>query len=60
VDEMIGAIGRAVTDLRPEGKVFIRGEYWGATSMGNVSNGESVEVIAVEGMRLRVRPIPAA
>jgi membrane-bound serine protease (ClpP class) len=60
VDEMIGAIGRAVTDLRPDGKIFIRGEYWGATSMGNVSNGESVEVIAVEGMRLRVRPIPAA
>ncbi len=60
VDEMIGAVGRAVTDLRPEGKVFIRGEYWAAVSVGNVSNGESVEVIAVEGLRLRVRPVPTA
>jgi membrane-bound serine protease (ClpP class) len=60
VDEMIGAIGRAVTDLRPEGKVSIRGEYWEAIAVGNVSSGERVEVLEVEGLRLRVRPVPAS
>lgn len=60
VDELIGTIGRAVSDLRPEGKVFIRGEYWRAIAVGNVSSGESVEVIGVEGLRLRVRPVPSS
>jgi membrane-bound serine protease (ClpP class) len=61
VDELIGAVGRAVTDLGPDGRVFIRGEYWRAVSVGNVvTNGERVEVVAVEGLRLRVRPVPGA
>jgi membrane-bound serine protease (ClpP class) len=36
--------------------VFVRGEYWGAASDAPVAAGERVEVVAVEGMRLRVRP----
>jgi membrane-bound serine protease (ClpP class) len=61
VGELIGAVGRAVTDLGPDGRVFIRGEYWRAVSVGNVvTNGERVEVVAVEGLRLRVRPVPGA
>ena len=60
IDEMIGSIGRAVTDLIPEGRVFIRGEYWRAVAVGKVTTGERVEVVAVEGLRLRVRPVPGA
>jgi membrane-bound serine protease (ClpP class) len=55
VFELIGLVGKAATALTPDGKVFVRGEYWSATSDDTVDLGESVEVTAVEGLRLRVR-----
>ena len=55
VDELIGLVGRATTTLSPGGKVFIRGEYWNAIAEGEVAEGESVEVTAVNGLELRVR-----
>jgi len=55
VGEMIGLVGRANGPLSPEGSVFVRGEYWTARADQPVAAGERVEVIAVEGMRLRVR-----
>lgn len=60
VDELIGMLGRADETLAPEGRVFVRGEYWGATAEAPVAAGERVEVVAVEGMRLRVRPAHGA
>ena len=54
-DELIGLVGRATTTLSPGGKVFIRGEYWNAIAEGEVAEGESVEVTAVNGLELRVR-----
>jgi membrane-bound serine protease (ClpP class) len=55
VDELLGLVGEARTPLTPEGKVFIRGEFWAAKSDQEIASGESVEVTAVEGMSLRVR-----
>ena len=55
VDELLGLIGEARTALAPEGKVFVRGEYWDATADQEIASGEPVEVTAVEGMSLRVR-----
>jgi membrane-bound serine protease (ClpP class) len=55
VDELMGLIGETRTPLTPEGKVFIRGEYWSARADQEIGSGESVEVTAVEGMSLRVR-----
>jgi len=55
VDELLGMLGEARTPLNPNGKVFIRGEYWSATADQEISSGERVEVTAVEGMTLRVR-----
>ncbi len=56
VDELIGLVGRTTTALQPEGKVFVRGEYWTALSEGDeIGEGEPIEVMAVDGMRLRVR-----
>jgi membrane-bound serine protease (ClpP class) len=52
---MLGLVGEARTALDPEGKVFIRGEFWDATADQEIASGESVEVTAVEGMSLRVR-----
>ncbi len=55
VEEMLGSRGTASTAFSPDGKVFVRGEYWTADADGEVSEGDVVELTAVEGMRLRVR-----
>jgi membrane-bound serine protease (ClpP class) len=56
VDELIGLVGRTATPLAPEGRVFVRGEYWAARGSEDLPAGVEVEVTAVEGMCLRVRP----
>ncbi len=55
VSEMLGLVGKCATALAPEGKVFVRGEYWTAEADEEIPAGVRVEVTAVEGMRLRVR-----
>jgi membrane-bound serine protease (ClpP class) len=55
VSELIGLRGKVATPLAPEGKVFVRGEYWNASADEEIASGESVEVTAVEGLHLRVR-----
>jgi len=55
VAELLGLVGRTATPLAPEGRVFVRGEYWAARSDEELPVGTAVEVTAVEGMRLRVR-----
>ncbi len=53
---MVGAIGNARTDLGPDGKVFVKGEYWDARSLeGAIHAGERVFVERLEGRRLLVR-----
>ncbi len=59
VDEMIGLVGDARTAIDPSGKVFIRGEFWNVTSDVPIAAGERVEVVAVEGLTLRVRRVAA-
>jgi membrane-bound serine protease (ClpP class) len=58
VAELIGLVGKSVTPLAPEGRVFVRGEYWTARANEELPQGARVEVTAVEGMRLRVRRAP--
>ena len=52
---LVGETGSADSLLAPEGKVFVRGEYWKAWSEERIEAGEKVVVVAVEGMRLRVK-----
>ena len=55
-DALIGAIATAITDLRPDGQVRLRGEIWKARCDDGASAGDDVVVEAVDGLRLRVRP----
>jgi membrane-bound serine protease (ClpP class) len=55
VSELIGMRGVAATALDPDGKVFIRGEYWTARADQPIEAKARVEATAVEGMELRVR-----
>ncbi len=55
---LIGATGVARTEINPEGTVFLQGELWSAMSDGEpIPNGARVQVVGVEGLRLRVRRV---
>ena len=54
---LIGEIAVAKESLAPEGKVFVHGELWNATSEDIVPAGARVEVIGVENLLLKVRKI---
>lgn len=56
---LVGAEGVARTDLAPEGMVYVAGELWTASAEeGPVQQGARVRVVAVDGLRLRVRAVP--
>ena len=53
---MIGQIGEAFTELAPEGKVFVHGEYWDAVAVRPVAAGARVRVTAIDRLKLTVEP----
>jgi membrane-bound serine protease (ClpP class) len=55
---MIGETGAAVTELAPEGKVFVHGEYWDAVAARPVAAGARVTVTAIDRLKLTVEPAP--
>jgi membrane-bound serine protease (ClpP class) len=57
---LIGEIGIAQTFLSPAGKVFVHGELWDAVSIIPVSAGERIVIRNVDGLTLRVEPMPDA
>ena len=52
---LIGMQAEARTDIGTDGQVHLRGEYWNARSDEPIARGEKVMVVAVEGLRLKVR-----
>lgn len=55
---MIGSKGKVTRSLNPEGLVRIKGEIWGAASMGdNIEVGAEIEVVDEDGLKLQVREI---
>ena len=57
VEAMAGSEAEAVTDIDNEGKVFLKGEYWKATSEKPIKKGAKVRVVKVEGLSLIVEEI---
>ena len=55
---LVGETGVAQTALAPQGKVFVHGELWDATSSSDISIGHLVIVRQVDGLTLRVDPLP--
>ena len=55
---MLGETGTAVTPLAPEGKVFVRGEYWSAVAPSPVAAGSPVRVVAISQLKLTVELVP--
>jgi membrane-bound serine protease (ClpP class) len=53
-----GLVGRqavAATDLRPDGWVLVVGERWRGLADREVASGDTVTVVGIEGLTLRVR-----
>jgi membrane-bound serine protease (ClpP class) len=53
---MIGETGSVITELAPEGKIFVHGEYWDAISPTPVAIGGRVRVTAIDKLKLTVEP----
>jgi len=54
---LLGELGNAITDLEPEGKVFVHGEIWNARSASPVARGRRVKVVRVQSMMLEVEEL---
>ena len=54
---LVGERGVARTPLEPSGMVLVHGELWQAKSDEPVGEGEEVEVVAVEGLKLKVKKV---
>lgn len=52
---LIGLVGLARTDLKPEGTIEVMGELWRAVSEEPIEAGEAVEIVGTEGLTLRVK-----
>jgi len=58
VEGIIGEIGEAVSDLRPNGEIKIHGEFWKAQSLeGDLPKGSKVKAIAVHNLTITVRKL---
>src|SRR6266705_359966 len=53
-------VGRTVSTLTPVdargGRIFVEGEHWNAVSDTPIEKGEVVEIAAVQGLTLKVKP----
>ena len=54
---LVGENGITLSSLTPEGQVSVHGEIWKAVGTQTIQKGKKVEVVAVEGLILKVRPI---
>jgi membrane-bound serine protease (ClpP class) len=57
ISALVGATGVATSDLNPQGTVQVKSELWSAVTDGaeTIQKGEPITVVAVEGVKLRVR-----
>lgn len=55
-EAMIGSVGEAVSDLAPTGLVRLGSELWVSEASEPISQGVRVQILEVQGAKLRVRP----
>jgi membrane-bound serine protease (ClpP class) len=57
LESLEGAVGVAKTNIAPQGRIFVNGELWLAESDEGISEGERVEVISIQNLKLKVKRI---
>jgi membrane-bound serine protease (ClpP class) len=56
-ETMLGKFVQAITPIdTTSGRVFVEGEYWSARSAEPIDQGDTVQIIAVEGLTVQVVP----
>ncbi len=56
-ETMLGKFVQAITPIDASGgRVFVEGEYWTARSDQSIQQGETVRIVAVEGLTVKVVP----
>jgi membrane-bound serine protease (ClpP class) len=56
-ETMLGKITPAAERIdATSGKVFVEGEWWNAVSETPVESGQPVEIVAIDGLKLKVKP----
>ena len=50
--------GTALTDINPDGRVFVHGEYWNARAVQPIQKGARVRVTGAHDLLLEVKEIP--
>ena len=55
-EQLIGAMGTALTSFSHEGEVFAHGERWSAVSSSPLHEGQRVVVTGIDGLTLKVSP----
>jgi len=56
VEALIGERAETIEPCEPRGKVRLRGEIWDAVCEPGAGVGESVRIVAVDGLTLTVEP----
>jgi len=56
VEGLAGEVGTALTEIAPDGRVFVHGEYWNAHAKETIAAGRRVKVVAVKDMLIEVEP----
>lgn len=60
-ESMIGKRAKVVEQIdSQQGRIFVSGEYWNAISDQVVEEGENCEIVAIEGLTIKVKPVSDA
>lgn len=60
-ESMVGKHADVVAKIDSrQGKVFVNGEYWDATSDQIIEKGKRCEIIEIQGLRMKVKPLPSS
>ena len=53
---IVGEVGVAISNLKPDGEVKVHGEIWNAKSEhGEIKKGDEIVVVSVDNLKLMVR-----
>jgi membrane-bound serine protease (ClpP class) len=56
-EQLLGETGTALESFAAEGEVFVHSERWTAESERPVRAGQTVQVVGLKGLHLKIRPL---
>ena len=57
-ESMVGRSAEVIEQIDSQnGRIFVNGEYWNAVSEQSIAEGEECEIVAIDGLTIKVKPI---